>query len=87
MLVWTRTKHCLIVSGLILRYMSHSSDFTHESIGTFAEAMKYVAFVWLSNHIKYEKSLELLEPEQSPEIIPLQIDETIDADNLMKFQG
>jgi len=31
-------------------FVAHSADFTHDAVGTFAEAMKYVAAVALANH-------------------------------------
>ncbi|MDO8535618.1 MAG: SpoIIE family protein phosphatase [Candidatus Omnitrophota bacterium] len=31
-------------------YVAHLSNFTHDAIGTFAEAMKYSAYVWLANN-------------------------------------
>lgn len=33
-------------------YVAHLSNFTHDAVGTFAEAMKYVAEVWLANYGK-----------------------------------
>jgi hypothetical protein len=37
-------------------FVAHSADFTHDAIGTFAEAMKYAAAVALANHGKSKKS-------------------------------
>gem|GEM_PF-1915431 len=52
--------------------------FTHNSVSDAIDRLTEVIEI---DEIRRAK------PEQFPEIIPLQIDETIDADNLMKFQG
>ena len=40
-------------------FVAHATDFTHDVVGTFAQAMKYVAAIWLANQ---EASVEAQPP-------------------------
>ncbi|MFH0838959.1 MAG: ATP-binding protein [Candidatus Omnitrophota bacterium] len=40
-------------------FVTHAADFTHDAVGTFAEAMKYIAALWLANHEAHTGQAEL----------------------------
>ena len=53
-------------------FVAHSADFTHDAVGTFAEAMKYVAAVALVNHGALGARLATLKSSSNARLVEFQ---------------